>query len=614
MADETLTDAARTLLDLATTRELPPRETITVVAAPDARALRALDVVAIGGLELGAKIGEGGMSVVYRATQVALGREVAVKILRESDAEAKVRLMREAWITGALEHPSVVPVHDVKVDSSGNLQIVLRRISGAAWAEIMHDPAALRRLGAGDPLDWNVRTLMQVCNAVHFAHSRGILHRDLKSENVMIGEFGEVYVVDWGLAVALTDDGTGRLPLVSEVDTIAGTPAYMAPEMLQASGAHLSVRTDVYLLGALLYEIVLGQPPHMGPNLPAILASIARSKPPIPEHVPAELADILRRSLAREPEARYEGAEQLRAALAAFLEHRASTALAVDAAGKLRQLEENARVATADKGSSLYDLFGECRFGFREALRAWGGNPVARDGIRRAVTAMAEHELRQGNPRAAEVLLAELEDPPLELVARVREAKARQKAEQKRLAALERDYDPRVGRRVRLAISAGLGVVWTLIPWAGWILERNDPNADQLPPLLSSTAMLVLATVVAVRARRALSSSALNRSLVRAVGVVLAGQVVLYAVTLRLGVSYEHTRVLVLCLYSACSALTAAAVEKRLWPAAWGYFAIVVASVLVPAMAWPLESLANLLLTANVMVIWRREQPPPSRR
>jgi serine/threonine-protein kinase len=104
---------------------------------------------------------------------------------------------------------------------------------------------------------------MQVCNAISFAHSRGMIHRDLKPSNVMIGSFGEVLVLDWGLAVCLRDDGDGRLPLARDCKTLVGTPCYMAPELMRGP-AGLSERTDLYLLGGMLHEIVEGQPPNQG--------------------------------------------------------------------------------------------------------------------------------------------------------------------------------------------------------------------------------------------------------------------------------------------------------------------------------------------------------------
>lgn len=254
-----------------------------------------------------------------------------------------------------------------------------------------------------------------------------------------------------------------------------------------------------------------------------------------------------------------------------------------------------------------YHLFGECRFGFREALRAWPDNDVAKSGLRRAVTFMVELELGEGDPRSAQLLVSELVEPPTYLVDRVAAAARSFREKEQRLASIVRDLDPRIGRRIRVAISAGLGVVWTVLPWVGFFLERGDATADQKAPLFSSTLMLLFAGVVARVYRDALSRTAINRSLVRAVGVVLAAQIALFAMTLRLGVSYEATRVLVLLLYAACSALTAATVERRLWPAPIAYALVAIVAAIWPPAAWPVESIANLALTVNVVLVRRRD-------
>jgi len=254
-------------VELAKTLVDHPGSTIEPPRAASSGAMAALDALRGLGATLGGKIdvhhtlGEGGMGVVHLATQRTLGRQVAVKTLRKGagDEQAALRIVREAWITGALEHPNVVPVHDVGVDASGAPVIVMKRIEGRPWSHYLRDAAAVaKRFAAADLVEWNLRTLANVCNAMHFAHARGILHRDLKPDNVMIGEFGEVYVLDWGIAVSLADDGTGRFPLASQATDIAGTPHYMAPEMLLGDPTMLSPRTDVYLLGAMLYEIFTG--------------------------------------------------------------------------------------------------------------------------------------------------------------------------------------------------------------------------------------------------------------------------------------------------------------------------------------------------------------------
>ena len=219
-------------------------------------------------LRTGDVLGEGGMGVVRSAEQVALGRIVAVKTLKPGrrDPASALDLLREAWVTGAIEHPNVVPVHYLDVEADGSPLLVLKRIEGVEWSALLGDAAEVeRRFGATDLLAWNLGILMQVLNAVRFAHHRGVIHRDLKPANVMIGDFGEVYLLDWGIAVSLRDDGTGRFLLASKATEIAGTPCYMAPEMLgRESGPPLSERTDVYLAGLGALRARQRQPPPHG--------------------------------------------------------------------------------------------------------------------------------------------------------------------------------------------------------------------------------------------------------------------------------------------------------------------------------------------------------------
>jgi serine/threonine-protein kinase len=208
--------------DLARTIVQAPRKSIYAPQPASARgraalsALQKLGASTAGRLSLHHTLGEGGMGIVHLATQTTIGRHVAVKTRRVAaarpddaggqseasdpsagdgldDIDATLRILREAWVMGALEHPNVVPVYDVGLDEAGAPVIVMKRIEGLAWADLMRAPDEIeRRFGATDPLEWNLRILATACNAVHFAHSRGILHRDLKPENVMIGAFGEV--------------------------------------------------------------------------------------------------------------------------------------------------------------------------------------------------------------------------------------------------------------------------------------------------------------------------------------------------------------------------------------------------------------------------------------
>ena len=310
-------------------------------------------------LEIHSTLGHGGMGVVHLATQVALGRKVAVKTVRpdqRSDA-ATMKLLHEGWLTGVLEHPNVVPVHDLALDEHGSPVIVLKRIEGEDWGALLADESRVReRFRVSDVLEWHIRVLMTVCNAVHFAHTRGIVHRDLKPENVMIGAFGEVYVVDWGIAVSTVDDATGRLPLASEAREMAGTPCYMAPEMLGEKPPRISPRTDVYLLGASLYEIAARRSPHEAETLMLTLQKVVRSKPAFGTDVPSDLVRICERAMAADPDARFETAEQLRLALQGFLQHRGSAQIAAAAQKSLVRLRESLASAGGGTGAAIAEL------------------------------------------------------------------------------------------------------------------------------------------------------------------------------------------------------------------------------------------------------------------
>jgi serine/threonine-protein kinase len=369
-------------------------------------------------LEIHSVLGEGGMGLVRLATQVPLGRDVAVKTLKKgsrTDEEALVVLLREGWVTGILEHPNIVPIYQLGRDEDGDPMIVMKRVEGVAWLDLIRDPDPTRpEFDGHDPLDWHLDVLSQVCNAIHFAHSRGIIHRDLKPENVMIGAFGEVYVLDWGMALALEPDDNGRIPSVDDVTGPGGSPGYMAPEMVTPNERPLSARTDVYLLGATLHEIVMGEPPHKGVTLRQIMLAAYQSEPKeYPPHVPRQLADICNRSMARDPANRFASADAFRQAVGEYSRRKQSARLAKQAGERLDILYRYTAEETgeSDDDPAVYDAFGQARFGFEQALEVDPDNDVARRGLEDALTLMAERELDRGAYRAASLLIADLREP-----------------------------------------------------------------------------------------------------------------------------------------------------------------------------------------------------------
>jgi serine/threonine-protein kinase len=223
-------------------------------------------------------IGSGGMGVVWRGYDPELKREVALKVLREENRdhpECVQRFVREARITGRLQHPAIVPVYELGYEG-GLPFLAMKLIDGRTLAELL----AVRQYGERD-LPHLLSIFEQVCQAVGFAHTRHVIHRDLKPSNVMVGAFGEVQVMDWGLAKVL-EDRTGADGDASAADrpgddatdlgVILGTPAYLSPEQAGGGQDRVDARADVFGLGALLCEILTGQPPYHGPDKKLILA------------------------------------------------------------------------------------------------------------------------------------------------------------------------------------------------------------------------------------------------------------------------------------------------------------------------------------------------------
>jgi len=299
------------------------------------------DSLQLPGLEDHGELGRGGMGVVRQVRDAELRRDLAAKLLRAdcaADARARSRFVAEAQLTSQLDHPGVVPVHSLGVDQAGRPFFTMKLIRGRNLTAVFGE------LGSGSS-DWTlprvVTVLLRVCEAVDYAHEKGVIHRDLKPQNVMVGSFGEVFVMDWGLArvVGASDTGLQTVrkdlereapdsPLLTGSGDVVGTPYYMAPE--QADGqADVGPPADIYSLGAILYHLLAGEPPYArsADGDTTRVCAAKRAGPPAPlravaADAPAELVAICERAMARSPTDRYASLRALRADLSAWLEGR----------------------------------------------------------------------------------------------------------------------------------------------------------------------------------------------------------------------------------------------------------------------------------------------------
>ncbi len=311
-------------------------------------------------------LGRGGMGEVRRVRDRELGRTLAMKIASEgvmNQPRSLARFVAEAQATAQLQHPGIIPVHELGRLPDGHAYFTMKEVRGRTLAEVVAEFHATRHTV------WTFRRLvdafLRVCEAVAYAHSRGVVHRDLKPENVMVGAHGEVLVLDWGIAKVtgqpdlaerqgdfapeagdwVTTDRSRDGTQMTMMGAIAGTPAYMPPEQANGELDRIDARSDIYALGAILYEVLSGRRPYVGD--PWSVLTQVRAGPPVPLGVPGdrllpgELVAVVERAMARDPSGRFPDASQMGRAVREWLEgaRRRDQALSVVAVAR-RQRDE----------------------------------------------------------------------------------------------------------------------------------------------------------------------------------------------------------------------------------------------------------------------------------
>ena len=322
--------------------------------------------------DIGNIVAVGGMGEVLDAKEAALERRVAMKtMLGPASKDELQRFINEARITGQLEHPNIVPVHELSVDEYDQVFYTMKLVKGATLK------AVIERLANGEaaavkqyPLATLLTAFQKVCDAVAFAHSKKVLHRDLKPENIMLGEYGEVLVMDWGLAKILDPARAAEGAIYEETErsrvcvandssdtgsmtmegTILGTPKYMAPEQARGESDTLTTRSDIYSLGGILYQLLTLHPAVEGRDAEEVLARVSRAdfKPPLAAsqggkrlphlprgRVPASLDAVVMKAMSLEPAARYQSVPELQAEIQAYQNGFATEA---EEAGVARQI------------------------------------------------------------------------------------------------------------------------------------------------------------------------------------------------------------------------------------------------------------------------------------
>ncbi|MDH5492089.1 MAG: serine/threonine protein kinase [Myxococcales bacterium] len=420
-------------------------------------------------------LGAGGMGEIRLMRDQRIGRDVAIKRLhaeRSRDEAAIARFLREARVQGRLEHPSIVPVHDLGVDEDGSVYFVMKRIRGRTLSEMLraHRDGDRETIG-GFGRRKLLNAIGQLCLTLDFAHRHGVIHRDIKPANVMLGDFGELYLLDWGLAkvdgsaertLSLRDAGDPSEAGLTQSGAILGTPGYASPEQVR-SADDVGPQADIYAVGAILFEVLANEPlmpthrsatEQLIATLDGVDGSPAAREPAIP--VPPELDRVCVRALALDPAERCESVREIYQAIEDYLDGQRDEELR----GRIAESHEEKAEAAAERALS----------GSEEPVLA---RQLAMREIGRALA------LRPESPKALSLMVRLMSEPPAQIPAEVH-------------AELGRRNDDRLRK------GFGYGIVnysaWlALTPVAFWLGVRDW--APVLGTLLLSLAAVIVCAI-----------------------------------------------------------------------------------------------------------------------
>lgn len=330
------------------------------------------------------ELGAGNMGIVYRAKQTSLNRHLAIKTLKPDSPNIdhdQAMFVSEAVVTANLVHPNIVPIHDLGRTDDGKLFYSMKHVTGTPWNESIRDYS----------LEQNLDIFLKLCDAVGFAHSRGVINRDLKPENVIVGDYGEVMVLDWGLAIT-NERFAQNDSVIVEFRGGAGTPVYMAPELADLDIRSIGTHSDIYLLGAILYEILEGFPPHLlkstwdmtdsDQQLASVVNAVIENQIEPDVRSNGELMQLARKAMSTFPADRHQSVEELQEAIR---EYRIT--------GRAEELMIQVETTRTDSYQSYQSAIAL----YDEALRKWPNNRRAQDGDRTARLAYAELAHQKGD-------------------------------------------------------------------------------------------------------------------------------------------------------------------------------------------------------------------------
>ncbi len=387
-------------------------------------------------------LGRGSGGSVFAVYDKLIDREVALKIvhLDVDDAEKNVhRFVREARVTASLEHPHILPIYELNIDADDRTFFTMRKAPGVSLDNLIYDAEEGRVAKTIAAFEDRVEIMLRVCDAISYAHAQGVIHQDIKPGNIMLGDFGEVLVVDWGAALMKDDNRKHR--------RLMGTPAYMSPEQARCEGS--DERSDIYCLGATFYHLLTFTMPTTAKSTEefwqrkrgGILDALPME---IESGIPRYLLDVARMAMCTEPGDRYQEVSQLRDALLEWRRHRESLAICDEADMKLLRADQ----------IDDYREFEELRGRYQAAVQIWDQNIQAKESLHDLEIAYARCAIRRGDLDLALSLMPE--DAPDEMKQEVQKLiKQRQEAEVR-------------GKRLRQTVAI---FVVTVLAFGTWLVN-----------------------------------------------------------------------------------------------------------------------------------------------
>ena len=534
-------------------------------------------------------LAKGGMGTIYEAEQYLPHRKVAIKKVDDpTDTTLQNNLIQEAMIMGSLDHPNIIPIHRILTDNPENPSVVMKLVQGSTFKD---------QITKGLTHHESLQVMLQVCYAVEYAHQQGIIHRDIKPSNIMIGNFNEIYLLDWGIAI---DVGNPNLA----IEGFVGSPSFMAPEMISGNPQHVTEKTDIYLLGATLHYAITGKSRYQSNDFDELLKLIEQAKPIVyPEEIPVELGKLINQACHKDPQRRPQSVSVFKQKLLEITLHWEAIQLIQEGKNRAKQCFVTTSKRIKEK------LFQKARKDYEYALRIWPESTSAKQGLQFLLCHMISYHIDNKEYYMALHLYdaVDIKDPSFkQKINSLKEQLGHINQEQRRLVALgeANDFQSTMESSAKIAMLIGLGAI--ICATAANIYQFYLEITVGLELLLISSVvmMLVIGWLMYFYRSYWLKNLAMERMCSAAMGTLLCMSLN------RLVALQNHTDVNAVLatdcfIFAFGTLMIAQIISYRYWIS---IFCCVVGllATFIPTLALPCLSLISLVVSFGIWWAWRQ--------